>query len=189
MKKLFSSRCLRVFLFGLMSIFVLVPSSAMAAGVVEVSFSYSRQPGPGSNQFAVWVEDSEGKYIKTLYATRFTANGGWEKRPESIKLWVEKSGLSGMSKAEIDAITEPTPASGTLKYAWDLTDKDRNPVEYGIYTLFIESSLRSEKRVLYSISFETGGGEKELAVETKYFGDNGPERAMLNDMKAIYVPR
>ncbi|MDR1875717.1 MAG: DUF2271 domain-containing protein [Synergistaceae bacterium] len=179
-----------IFLFSLLLVFVVVPlSAAEAAGVVEASFSYARQTGPGSNQFALWVEDSEGRCVRTLYATRFTATGGWEKRPESVKLWVEKSGLPGMTDAEVDAITGPTPGPGVLKYAWDLTDGAGRPVADGAYTLFIEGSLRSEKRVLYSIAFETGGGAKELACETRYFGDDGPERAMLSDVKARYTPQ
>jgi hypothetical protein len=190
MKKSFPCLWFQVFLFSLMTVFAVEALSvAEAAGVVEVSFNYARQSGPGSNQFAIWVEDSEGRYVKTLYATSFTADGGWGKRPESVKLWVEKSGLPGMPDAEIDAIAGPTPAPGALKYAWDLTDKDGRPVEDGAYKLFIEGSLRSEKRVLYSVSFETGGGAKDLSVETEYFGDDGPERAMLGDVKASYSPR
>jgi len=37
---------------------------------VEVSFTFARQSGAASNQFAVWVEDAQGRYVRTLYATR-----------------------------------------------------------------------------------------------------------------------
>ena len=58
---------------------------------LEVSFDYERQAGPGSNQYAVWVEDVNGRVIKTLFVTSFTTKGrargneplvrGYKKRP------------------------------------------------------------------------------------------------------------
>ncbi|MDR2037847.1 MAG: DUF2271 domain-containing protein [Bacteroidales bacterium] len=50
-------------------------------GVLEITVSYVRQSGHGSNQYAVWIEDSVGKLVKTLYVTQFTAKGGYVRRP------------------------------------------------------------------------------------------------------------
>jgi hypothetical protein len=102
-----------------------VPAAMFAqtpAGAIEVSFTYTKQSGFSSNQFAVWIEDAQGRYVKTLYATKFTASGGWKKRELSLVEWVKKSNLAGMSKAQIDAITGPTPKNGILRYVWDGTD-------------------------------------------------------------------
>lgn len=59
--------------------------SSAVGGSVEVSFHYARQKGFSSNQFAVWVEDSGGRFVKTLYATGFTASGGYKKKPLLLK--------------------------------------------------------------------------------------------------------
>ena len=82
-------------------------------GVLTVTFDYEKQSGHASNQFAVWIEDMEGSLIKTLYATKFTAGGGYKNRPDSISLWVEKSGLASMPKAELDAVTGSPPCPKT----------------------------------------------------------------------------
>ena len=58
-------------------------------GLMTISFDYMAQDGYASNQFAVWVENTDGAVVKTLYATRFAAKGGFEKRPDAIPLWVE----------------------------------------------------------------------------------------------------
>ena len=54
------------------------------SGEVIISFNFERQSGWASNQFAIWIEDMDGNYINTLYATAWTANGGYASRPDSI---------------------------------------------------------------------------------------------------------
>jgi len=100
------------------------------AGTLTISFDYEKQSGYASNQFAVWIEDMGGDLVKTLYATRYTANGGYKNRPDSIFLWVDKSGLAAMSKTDVDAVSGATPAAGTQYYTWDMTDKNNNAAEY-----------------------------------------------------------
>ena len=41
-----------------------------------VSYTWTKIQSYGSNQIAVWVEDLNGKFICTLFATRFTVKGG-----------------------------------------------------------------------------------------------------------------
>lgn len=38
-------------------------NSSKKAGAVELSFNYQKQSGAGSNQWAVWIENSEGKDV------------------------------------------------------------------------------------------------------------------------------
>ena len=51
---------------------------------VTVSFDFKRVNSHGTNQFAVWIENQSGEYVKTLTATKFTADGGYKRRPTSI---------------------------------------------------------------------------------------------------------
>jgi len=89
--------------------------------IVAVTFDFQKQSGYASNQFAVWVENANGKLVKTLYVTQFTVNGGYEKRPDAIPVWVKQSGLAqGIAQ---DAVSGATPKSGSLRYVWDLTDQ------------------------------------------------------------------
>ncbi|MDR2589271.1 MAG: DUF2271 domain-containing protein [Spirochaetales bacterium] len=156
---------------------------AQTRGSVDISFSYARQQGPGSNQFAVWVEDAEGRYIKTLYATRFTARGGWERRPESIRQWVKKSALSSLSASEVDAFTSATPREGAQRFRWDGTDSRGKAVPAGNYVIYIEGSLRGESRVVYSALLRLGEASGDVEVKAQYHGSAGSERGMLTDVK------
>ena len=167
-------------------------------GDFTISFDYEKQSGYASNQFAVWIEDINGNLIKTLYATRFTANGGYKNRPDSIPTWVEKSGIASMSKNEVDAITGATPKTGTLFYTWDLTDNNGNTVSLGEYKFFVEGSLRWKNRVLYSGVIEVGDNPVTVQGDVEFFyegandqpalSDNSPENTMIGAVTASFVP-
>jgi len=153
------------------------------SGGVTVSFDYEKQSGSASNQFAVWVEDSAGSLVKTLYATKFTAKGGWQNRPDSIPLWVEKSGLAGMKKSGADAIAGATPKSGPVEYFWDLTDSRGDFAEPGEYHVIVEGSLRWKNYVLYDARVTLGGADGTLRPEPLFIWDNltpdAPEAGMI----------
>lgn len=169
MKKLTS-----VFLFML----IVTAAFAQEARFVEISFNYAKQRGVASNQFAVWVEDAQGNYIKTLYATKFTAAGGWKRRPLSLPQWVKRSNLAEMGKAQVDAITGPTPKSGALKYSWDGTDGGGNALPDGEYRIFVEATLRNENQVLYTAAVQLGESGQATA-DAQYSGASSAERGMI----------
>ena len=158
----------------------------------EVSFTFTHQFGFASNQFAVWVEDAGGKLVKTLYATRFTATGGFKKRPSSIPLWVKQAALEKLGKQEVDALTGATPKTGGLVYTWDGTNQAGAAVPAGEYHVFLEATLRNDNRVLYSATVKidsTGLDSKALAdtaVQVRYFGDDSPERKMISNVHVRY---
>ena len=137
-------------------------------GLLTITFDYTKQSGYASNQFAVWIEDMGGNYVKTLYATRFTANGGYKNRPDSIATWVSKSGLAAMKKTEVDAITGATPNTGSLSYTWDTTDAAGNAVAPGEYKFFVEGSLRWKNSVLYSGTIDTAAGTATVQADRAY---------------------
>jgi hypothetical protein len=154
-------------------------------GTAEVSFVYNRQGGFASNQFAVWVEDPQGRHIKTLYATKFTATGGWKKRELSIPLWVKQSGLSEMNKSQIDALTGSTPRGGTLRYVWDGTNQAGLAAATGSYRVFVEATLRNENRVLYTADI-TLGESGAVTPQPRYFGNAAAERGMIGQVTVTF---
>lgn len=168
-----------------------------AVGELVVTFDYEKQSGHASNQFTVWIEDADGNFVKTLYATRFTANGGYQNRPDSIPMWVSKSGLASMSKPEVDAITSATPKAGELSYTWDLT-ANGNAVPPGEYRFFVEGSLRWKNRVLYSGAVEIGDDPVTTQADVQFFfeandkqpalSDAAPETAMIGAVSASFSP-
>jgi hypothetical protein len=167
---------------------------------LTVSFDYQSQSGAASNQFAVWIEDADGKLVKTLYATAFTANGGYARRPDSILNWVAKSELPNMPKAQVDAITGATPKSGKLSYVWDLTDGDGNTVPDGNYAFTVEGTLRMKNFVLYSGDIAVGGARTTVNAEPAYhfeaddefrydaLTEDSAEARMIGNVTVEYVP-
>ncbi len=154
---------------------------------VKFSFKYTKQTGPGSNQFAIWIEDEMGNYIETVYATKFTAKGGWKIRDASIPTWVEKAKDILNKKEEVDLITSATPKPGDVSYIWDCTDKSGEPVEPGVYKFFFEASLRGYDRVVYSGDIEIGGDKQIAEVSEEFFGKDIAERSMIQDVKVEYL--
>ena len=146
---------------------------------VEISFDYLKISKMASNQFAVWIEDAQGKYITTLYATKFTATGGWKKREQSLPLWVKQSNVAGMNKKQIDAITGSTPKSGSLRYTWDGKDSNGKAVPDGKYTIILEASLYQENQVLYTTSIELDSTGR-IVMQPQYSGSSEAERSMIS---------
>jgi len=164
--------------------------------IVAVTIDYQKQVGFASNQFAVWIENEDGALIKTLYATRFTASGGYRDRPDAIPVWVERSGLSEM--ADVDAITGATPKSGSLRFVWDLTDTSGRRVPDGTYRFFVEGTLRWKNRVLFSGELLLDGGAASAEAVPAYtyassdeqsaLTDESPEHGMIANVRAAYIP-
>jgi hypothetical protein len=164
------------------------PSNSNSHPRLEITFDYRRQSGIASNQFAVWIEDAAGRYIKTLYATRFTATGGWKKRPACLPAWVAAAQPDTLSSAVVDAMTGATPPSGRLHYVWDGRNQDGSRVAPGAYRYVLEGNLRWDNRVVYSDLFELGGPGQTSRPEPTCFGDSGEELGMISDVIATYTP-
>jgi hypothetical protein len=175
-------------LFGLIILTGVSAQSAAGSGTVEISFTYTRQGGFGSNQFALWIEDAQGRYVKTLYATRFTASGGYAKRPQSIPDWVKQSGLANMNKVQVDALTGATPKAGVLRYRWDGTGQAGAALPPGEYRVFLEASLRNENRVLYSAPVQLGAASGPVELRPQYFGNDTKVRAMISGVNVSVAP-
>jgi len=167
--------------FALLTVMFLVDATAQQAAA-ELNFTFTRQSGAASNQFAVWIEDAGGRYVKTLYATRYTANGGWRNRPTSIPVWVRQSGLSGLNNTQIDALTGATPRTGKLTYTWDGTDSQNAAVPNGDYVLILEATLRWGNQALYRAPVRLGSGSANARVSVEYTDDTVAERAMISDV-------
>ena len=165
------------------------------AGKLEITFDFKRgvpiAPGKGlaSAQYAVWIEDNNGKLVKTVYVTSFTAKGGYEKRPESIPVWVSKAEPSQLSDAQIDAISSATiMRDGVRKYTWDCRDEKGNPVPTGTYRICVEGSYSWSSKVLFSGTVTVGGNTQDnIPVTAAYNDGETHNRDMITNLKATYI--
>jgi hypothetical protein len=152
---------------------------------VEISFDYAKQGGSGSNQYAIWVETEEGEYVTTVYATEFTAGGGYQMRPGSISGWVAKSGLASMDKAHVDAFSGATPKeSGRMSYNWDLVDAYGELVDQAAsYAIRIEASSRFNNKILAEALFSPSdeAGQLSVAASVSHKADAENSQPALED--------
>jgi len=152
-----------------------------APGTLTVTFDFERQSGHASNQFAVWIEDTDGNLVKTLYATKFTAKGGYKNRPDSLAAWVARA----RGVTDFDAVAGATPKSGPLAYVWDLTGEDGGAAPAGTYRFFVEGTLRWKDYVLYTGEIGVGGaGAMTMGVRSSF--SESPESGMIANVRAEY---
>jgi len=176
----------------LLACFILLAMSAVLAsglGLVTITFDLERIGGFSSNQYAVWIEDSNGNYIKTLSVTRFAANGGFNKRPATLPVWVKVSDWANRSQAEIDAVSTATPGTGTITVQWDGTDSQGQFVPSGKYIYKIEANIFMDKRVLWSGIISVGQEANSSVATAEYVPDKetvAQKGLLITNVKASY---
>ena len=165
------------------------------ASAVELSFNYQKKSGPGSNQYAVWVENAQGKVVRTLFVTKFTSQGramggqerrrGYTFRPTCVPTWVKNAGAEQMTDEQIDAVTGATPAqSGVQTYTWDFKDAQGKAVPAGNYKIYLEATLYNNSIVLYSGSFSTSDKAGAITLTSKLTEEDEQHKDMITQVKA-----
>ena len=173
----------------------LFASCASKPGSLELSFNYTKQAGPGSNQYAVWIENAEGQVVKTLFVTEFTAKGrsrdgskparGYTYRTSCTPTWVQHVGAESLSDGQMDAFTGATPAeSGVQTFVWDFTDQDGQPVAKGTYRFYIEATYNGPSVVTHTGTVTYGAPAGNLPVEPSYIEASEDRKDMIADVKA-----
>ena len=158
-------------------------------GRVTITYVLHKIPKIASNQIAVWVEDDSGNYVKTLFATRFTAGGGYKRRPQALPQWVNVSDWPNTPKAEVDAVSGATQKAGSIELVWDCTGRDGKPVAPGTYVYKIEGNIQWDNRVLWMGRISVGGAPGASQAEATYLPPDGAEKeVLLETVKAVYKP-
>jgi hypothetical protein len=169
-----------------------VPAEERAAetlGLVRVDYRLTRLPQHASNQLAVWIEDADGRYVRTLFATSYTANGGYARRPMSLPLWREKASWEAATEAEVQSASRPAQESGAHSLYWDGTDRNGRPVPAGTYLYRVEGNLLWENRVLFTGSITLGEAADSSAARAEYLPEAArAEGEMIADVRAAFLP-
>jgi hypothetical protein len=162
-----------------------------AIGRVTVDFMLTRVSGRGSNQYALWIEDENGRYIKTLYVTDYmTRRGGWNVRRQSLVNWVKAANLNNKPQTDIDALSRATPQTGRQSVMWNMKDSAGKTVTPGIYVYKIEACLLNENHILWSGKIYVGDKGYSSRATSEYFpeGADKLERTLISDVSADYNP-
>ncbi len=163
---------------------------------VEITFDYVKKQGPGSNQYAVWIENSAGEVVKTLFVTSFTTKGrvregqpikrGYTYRPTCVPTWVTHAKAADMSDAELDAFTGATPKeSGKQTFIWDFTDASGNKVAKGDYKVCVEATLKNEYKLLYTGTLSTKDKAGEVKMQETVTGHDEAYAGMIKEVKTL----
>ena len=169
-------------------IFASVLLSAAAAFIWAEKISVAVNPGEAYSkrapQIAVWIEDSDGTYVDTLFVTKKASGNKWigspkDGRPESLPDWYKSKGQNPaekISKDEVDATTSATPKKGiiiekniNLEKGKEYTIKCQvnQSFDYNEYYTKKNSGVDGQPAVLYSGSIIPNGKEIEIKLELK----------------------
>ncbi|QDR79885.1 DUF2271 domain-containing protein [Sporomusa termitida] len=157
--------------------------AVQSPGQVTVSFDYQRQREIASDQLAVWIEDTQGRHIRTLLVTRFTANGGYQKRAETVPHWQQAFQPAGAGRQALDAVSSATPQSGPVSVIWDCRNQAGEAVPAGPYVYKAEANIKWAKTALWQGTLPVGSGAAESAA-TAVTGDG----ILLQAVRASFAP-
>ena len=182
----------------LLSMIAVAQSSkkAVKASALEVSFDYQRQAGPGSNQYAVWIENEKGNVVKTLFVTSYTTKGrarggeqpkrGYIVRPACVPKWVKTVKADEKTDQQLDAVTGATPqAGGVQTFTWDFTDEQGKAVPQGIYKVKVEATLIFDSDIVYTGTFSTKDKPGNITLTSELTKPDEQHKNMVTDVKAV----
>ena len=169
---------------------------AVKASALEVSFNYQRQAGPGSNQYAVWIENAKGEFVKTLFVTSYTTKGrsrgaepakrGYIVRPACVPVWVKASKAEERTDMQLDAVTGATPQAGGMQtFTWDFTDEQGKAVPQGIYKVKVEATLIFDSDIVYTGTFSTKDKPGNITLTSELTKPDEQHKDMVTDVKAV----
>ena len=165
------------------------------ATTLEVSFNYQRQDGPGSNQYAVWIENEKGEMVKTLFVTSYTTKGrtrgseqpvrGYIKRPACVPTWVRTAKADDLTDLQLDAFTGATPkSSGMQTFTWDFTDQQGKAVPQGNYRVVVEATLFNASTITYKGLFSTKDKCGYINLTSELTQPDEKHKDMVTDVRA-----
>ena len=164
-------------------------TDAPSPGRIEISFDYNRADRDyANNQFAVWIEDTDGKLVETLFVTEFTVTRGWKIRKEALPTWRKKASIGQLNKDQIDAIAGATPPAHTLVYSWDVKAGDGSTAVPETYNYFVECNYYWEDTVLYSGEIQVGNTAQKSTAVPRYSTDSARNYNIIENVSAEFIP-
>jgi hypothetical protein len=176
-------------LFSLSLLGVGYASAQSASNTKQLTIQYNVTDfkARNSNQIAVWIENDSGKVVRSLYASRWTAKGGFKKDPVSLNEWTKKADWGNAKKEEVDAVSGATQKAGPIKLTWDGKDKNGNVVANGKYVVRIEGNIKDEKTMFARAEITLGGKKQKVKAAISYKPeDAGKEGVLFENVFIMY---
>ncbi|WP_431725057.1 DUF2271 domain-containing protein [Treponema socranskii] len=128
-----------------------------------------------ASQCAVWLEDSNGNYVRTLYVTQRASKRNWivgpkTGRPESLPVWYHaanyESTKGAPGNADVDAVTAATPKGGVV-FTAEIGD--------GAYVIKAEFNTSFDYNDFYTKKNSGVNGQPSVVYEAKIPADASGE--------------
>ncbi|NOY37315.1 MAG: DUF2271 domain-containing protein [Chlorobi bacterium] len=117
-----------------------------------------------SCQIAIWLENPDGKYVKTLFVSEYLSYGGFSKS-EICPDWSGKANWNHTSRENIDAATGATPSTGDIHFKFHCSEET---IPQGVYIYMIEVHLIENYNELYKGKIEIGKKKNESPASVIY---------------------
>ena len=168
-------RVLHILLILPVTVFTMMSCSGennLAEGYIELTYDFNAPKTiEPSFQTVIWLENAQGKYIKSLLVSEYLSFGGYE----DTLICPDWNGLvdwENMSDEEYDAITAATPPVGSNTFKIDCSKEKLLPDEYRVC---IQTHIRDEYNILYCGKIEIGKNAQEGKVKRIYIPNLLPE--------------
>lgn len=155
-------------------------------GTLEVKFFYNTPTTvEPTYHTAMWLEDKDGKIVKTLYVSQELSDSGY-KVGTWCPDWVKQAQWEKAPKTDVAAVTAPTPLVGDGQMAFDLAKAGIGPGTYGFR---FQVHVSEEYNVLYRGQFTVGGQKSDVKLETVYGpGKLDSTEQFIRDVEVRYLP-
>lgn len=175
MKKIITLLNLIIFCFGM----AFAKEITISVGAGE-NWKQKREP-----QVAIWLEDTDGNYIKTLYVTERASHKSWimgpkEGRPESLPVWYHASKFKPSKNAtpdiKLDAVTSATPKGGIIFNAelenktYVLKAEFNTSFDYNDFYTKKKSGVNGQPSVVYEAVIPADFNESSKEIRLEFAG-------------------
>ena len=139
-------------------------------------------------QFSVWLEDSDGNFIRTLYVTERASHKSWimspkEGRPESLPVWYHaskhessKTKKQDAKDSQLDAVTSATPKGGII-FNTEIEDKEylikaefNTSFDYNDFYTKKTSGVNGQPSVIYSAKIPADFNKESDEIKLSFEG-------------------
>jgi hypothetical protein len=163
------------------------PASLAAAGAGRLEVLFLFMPPTTIDptyHTAMWLEDDKGVLLKTLYVSQELSANEY-KMGNVCPDWVKKAHWDKTPKADVDAVTAPTPNVGSEAKVFDLAEYGVAP---GVYQFRFQMHVAEDHNVLYRGTVTVGPANETVKLEmTQGPGKLLSTDAYVKDVQARYL--
>ena len=146
---------------------------------LTIQYNVTNFKARNSNQIAVWIEDESGKVVRSLYASRWTAKGGFKKDPVSLNEWTKKSDWGKAKPEEVDAVSGATQKAGPVTLTWDGKDKGGKVVASGKYIVRMQGNIKDAKMMFARGEITLGGKKQDVKAAITFKPEGAGKEGVL----------